>query len=77
VAKRTHTGEAGPESPLAWGLMLVFTLSVLGSTVVMRFLDPESHWALRAHIFTGLAVTAVLAVVLARVLEVRPFERRQ
>jgi hypothetical protein len=76
VAKRTHTGGAEPEWPLAWEIMLVFTLSVLGSSVVMRFLDPGSHWVLRTHIFASLAVTAILMVVLARLLEVRPFARR-
>jgi hypothetical protein len=57
--------------------MLVCLLSVLGSSVVMLVLDPESHWALHAHVFTGIVIAAVLVVAFGCLLEVPPFVRRR
>ncbi len=63
--------------PLLAVIMLACVVSVVGSSVLMDFLDPRSHWALRTHILTGLAITALLLVVLGRYLLIPPFARRQ
>lgn len=73
MARRRHTGEV----PLLVVIMLACVVSVLGASVVMDFVDPHGHWALRAHILAGLAITAVLVVILGRCLLIPPFARQQ
>ena len=63
--------------PLLAEIALACVLGVLGSSVLMRFLDPRSTWALRTHILTGVAITACLVVVLGGYLSLLPFARRQ